>query len=41
MKKCIIGRNLIHVIEQLYTKVSSAVLLNSTAGEWFHTTVGV
>ena len=41
MKKYHIGRNLIHVIEQLYTKASSAVLLDSTAGEWFHTTVGV
>ena len=41
MKKYNIGRNLIHVIEQLYTKASSAVLLNSTVGEWFLTTVGV
>ena len=36
-----IGRSLIHVIEQLYTKASITVLLNNTIGEWFHTTVGV
>ena len=31
----------IHVNEQLYTKANSVVLLNSTIGERFHTTVGV
>ena len=36
-----INYNIIKVIQNLYEKASSAVLLNGNAGEWFRTTVGV
>ena len=36
-----INANLSKVIESLYNKVSSAVYLNGSIGEWFRTTVGV
>ena len=32
---------LIQVIKNLYNKVTSAVLFNSSIGDWFRTTVGV
>ena len=35
------GQKLINTIKQLYTKTSSAVLVESTIGNWFHTSVGV
>ena len=41
MKKYNIRHSLIHVTEQLYTKASSAVLLNSSVEEWFQTTARV
>ena len=40
MKKYVIT-NLIQVIRNLYNKVTSAVLCNSSIGDWFRTTVGV
>ena len=33
--------NLIQVIKNLYKKATSAVLFNSSIGDWFRTTVGV
>ena len=33
--------NLIQVIKNLYNKATSAVLFNSSMGDWFRTTVGV
>ena len=41
MKKNIISANLIRVIKNLYDKATSAVLFNSSVGDWFRTTVGV
>ena len=41
MKKYNISTNLIHVIKNLYNKATSAVLFNSSVGNWFRTTVGV
>ena len=41
MKKCNISTNLIQVIKNLYNKATSAVLFNSSIGDWFRTTVGV
>ena len=40
MKKYI-STNLIQVIKNLYFKATSAVLFNSSIGNWFRTTVGV
>ncbi|PIK43798.1 endonuclease-reverse transcriptase [Apostichopus japonicus] len=40
-KKYNMGQKLIQTIKQLYTKASSAVLLQGVVGDWFHTTVGV
>ena len=36
-----IRTNLIRVIKNLYDKATSAVLFNSSMGDWFQTTVGV
>ena len=36
-----ISTNLIRVIKNLYDKATSAVLFNSSIGDWFRTTVGV
>ena len=33
--------NLVRVIEHLYDKVTSAVLMNGNLGKWSHTTIGV
>ena len=41
MKKCNISTNLIQVIKNLYNKATSAVLFNSSTGNWFRATVGV
>ena len=41
MKKYNISTNLIHVIKNLFNKATSAVLLNSSIGDWFQTTLGV
>ena len=41
MKKHNISANLIRVIKNLYDKATSAVLLNSSIGDWFRTIVGV
>ena len=41
MRKYDISTNLIQVIKNLYNKVTSAVLFNSSIGDWFRTTVGV
>ena len=41
MKKYNISTNLIRVIKNLYDKATSAVLFNSSIGDWFRTTVGV
>ena len=41
MKKCNISTNLIQVIKNLYNKATSAVLFNSSIGDWFRSTVGV
>ena len=41
MKKYNIRANLIRVIKNLYDKATSAVLFNSSIGDWFRTTVGV
>ena len=35
MKKCNISTNLIQVIKNLYGKATSAVLVNSSIGDWF------
>ena len=41
MKKYNISTNLIQVIRNLYNKATSAVLFNSSIGDWFRTTAGV
>ena len=41
MKKYNISTNLIQVIKNPYDKTTSAVLFNSSIGDWFQTTVGV
>ena len=41
MMKYNISTNLIQVIKNLYNKATSAVLFNSSIGDWFRTTVGV
>ena len=41
LKKYNISTNLIQVIKKLYNKATSAVLLNSSIGDLFRTTVGV
>ena len=41
IKKYDISTNLIQVIENLYNKATSAVLFNSSIGDWFRTTVRV
>ena len=41
MKKYNTSTNLIKVIKNLYDKATSAVLFNSSNGDWFRTTVGV
>ena len=41
IKKYNISTNLIQVIKNLYNKATSAVLFNSSTGNWFRATVGV
>ena len=41
MKKYNISTNHTQVINNLYNKATSAVLFNSSLGDWFRTTVGV
>ena len=41
MKKYNISTNRLRVIKKLYDKATSAVLFNSSIGDWFRTTVGV
>ena len=41
MKKYNIGTKIIRVIKNLYDKATSAVLFNSSIGDWFRTTAGV
>ena len=41
MKKYNFSTNLIHVIKNLYSKATSAVLFNSSIEDWFRTTLGV
>ena len=41
MKNYNISANLIRVIKNLYDKATSAVLFNSSIGDWFQITVGV
>ena len=41
LKKHNISTNLIQVIKNLYNKATSAVLFNSSIGDWFRTKVGV
>ena len=41
MKKYNMGQKLISSIQQIYTRATSAVLAQGTAGEWFHTPIGV
>ena len=41
MKKHNISTNLIQVIKNFYNKATSAVLFNSSIGDWFQTTVGI
>ena len=41
MKKYNISTNLIQVIKKPYNKATSAVLVNSSRGDWFQTTAGV
>ena len=41
MRQYNIGNNLIHVIQRLYERATSAVFINDNIGEWFHTRVGV
>ena len=41
MKKYNISTNLIRVIKNLYDKATSAVLFNSSIGDWVRATVGV
>ena len=40
-KKYNISTNLTRVIRNLYDKATSAVLFNSSMGDWFQTTVGI
>ena len=41
MKKYNISTNLIQVIKNLYNKATSAILFNSSIGDWFRPIVGV
>ena len=41
MKKYNIGSKLVRTIEHLYDNATSAVIFNSSIGDWFRTTVGV
>ena len=41
MKKYNTSTNLIQVIKNLYNQATSAILFNSSIGDWFQTTVGV
>ena len=41
MRNYNISANLVHTIEQLYGKATSAVQMNGTIVEWLRTTVGV
>ena len=41
MRKYNIGSKLIRTIEHLYDNATSAVIFNSSIGDWFRTTVGV
>ena len=41
MKKYNISTNLIQVIKNLYDKATSAVLFNSSTGNWLRTAIGV
>ena len=41
MKKYNISTNLIQVIKNPYNKATSAVLFNSSIGDWFRTTAGI
>ena len=41
MEKYNISTNIIQVIKNLYNKATSAVLFNSSLGDWFRTTVGL
>ena len=41
MRKYNISKNLMQVIKNIYNKATSAVLFNSSIGNWFRTTVGV
>ena len=41
LQKYNISTDLIQVIENIYNKATSAVLFNSSIGEWFPTTVEV
>ena len=41
MRKYNISTNVIQVIQNLYNKTTSAVLFNSSIGDWLRTTVGV
>ena len=41
VKKHSISTNLIRVIKNLYNKATSAIVFNSSIGDWFRTTVGV
>ena len=41
MKKYNISTKLTRVIKKLYDKATSAILFNSSIGDWFRTTVGV
>ena len=41
MKKYNISSNLIRVIKHLYDKATSAVLFNSSIGDWFRAIIGV
>ena len=41
MKMYNISAKLIRIIKNLYDKATSAVLINSSIGNWFRTTVGV
>ena len=41
MRKYNISSNLVHTIEQLYDKATSAVQMNGSIGEWFRTIVRV
>ena len=41
MRKYNISANLVHTIEQLYDKATSAIQMNGSIGEWFRTRVAV